>query len=728
MDEEGQTSKQQQTLHRRSMPSRLLWRSVLGSPAAWSGSSSRGVYVMDDMENDNHQCKKGNISMIQNIASDRRMFHLPCSLRDAIVVGNNELSHFSNATTTTTTKQPNGAISSCNNPHSAMQLLSHPRIVGAAAAPPRNQRSTFHSGGRAFSGNSGGISCMDLDRGNNDVSNNNNLAGNSPSRYLLVGAGGGDCSITLYDLSYFGSDHCLYQQSSRSNSQYIHSNRHQNNQSSVTHRPIARSLRHANNATAIPLEDNASGIPSGHRQPLLGVNWYPGDVYGAFVSASISGEILVWDARNFVPVFATYAHNYTGAGTNHNDGVSNKSVAPLQCIDLPKTPEGCPHGNALLALGLGADGRGVIQLCDAFRGGSPTHELIGHDGGGVNAVVWDPHRPFRLASGGDDGSVRLWDIRKAGAAACLGALDRDEEMYHTVNNDDDDGGHRTRMIPPRKKVRVGLGRSMSRMQQGIESHGGPVTALAFAPNGEDLVSAGSDGRMHHWDLRPDSCFVSSLSAIDGSNNIGNKRNGGGTMDPSVAIGGRLAPTHFAYKGGTTTGGENDKLASSTSPSRRRRPRTKTSIAIVQPGSRNTATLLSTVVNNNNNGNSSRGQIVGHSLHGRRDKEPGGNPDFVLSGHLADVSCLVPIVGTWDNLKVGGGGGDDGCATTSGVNFLTGGKDGMVLSWGNEKGGLSGGDQMDDRQWQSHSRGGNDRSLNRHSSIQKVPSLEDTDDW
>ena len=122
----------------------------------------------------------------------------------------------------------------------------------------------------------------------------------------------------------------------------------------------------------------------------------PADVYGAFVSASISGEILVWDAQNFVPVFATYSHVYA----SHSVGSLNKSmplletggksVATIQCTDLPKTPEGCPHGSALLALGLGdggADRRGVIQLCDAFRGGSATHELIGHSrnvGGGEN--------------------------------------------------------------------------------------------------------------------------------------------------------------------------------------------------------------------------------------------------------------------------------------------------------------------------------------------------------
>ena len=38
-----------------SLPSHLLWRSVLGSPAAYSGSSSRGMYlVLDDDDKDDH--------------------------------------------------------------------------------------------------------------------------------------------------------------------------------------------------------------------------------------------------------------------------------------------------------------------------------------------------------------------------------------------------------------------------------------------------------------------------------------------------------------------------------------------------------------------------------------------------------------------------------------------------------------------------------------------------
>lgn len=81
--------------------------------------------------------------------------------------------------------------------------------------------------------------------------------------------------------------------------------------------------------------------------------------------------------------------------------------------------------------------------------------------------------------------------------------------------------------------------------------------------------------------------------------------------------------------------------------------------------------------------------MGYSLFGRRSKEPGGYPDFILDGHLADVTCLVPVVGMWDNLASTGQrcmGSNSSTRTgavssTPRVMFVTGGKDGMVLCWG-----------------------------------------------
>jgi hypothetical protein len=78
---------------------------------------------------------------------------------------------------------------------------------------------------------------------------------------------------------------------------------------------------------------------------------------------------------------------------------------------------------------------------------------------------------------------------------------------------------------------------------GIQSHSRPVTALAFVPNGEDLVISGLDGKIQHWDLRPESCFVSLVAAMSKTGR--RSFEGGVDRDPSIAIGGQLVPTCFA---------------------------------------------------------------------------------------------------------------------------------------------------------------------------------------
>ena len=723
------TNNHEHEVRRRSLPSHLLWRSILGSSAAWSGSSSRGSYLLDMNERDIHgDVNSGLVGNFDNNnnhrdggsanirgggmlrrtihSSDNRMFYLPCSLRDAIV-SNDRLSNHSYS---------HNHNSSCN----FMQLLSHPRIVSTMPSRGARSSSSYRNpsfAGRAISKSGNGISCMALDRG---IGGGDTGESTNPSRYLLVGSGGGDCSISLYDLSYFGSDHSLYQQSSKSHSttsQY--SQHHKSNKKSslaaVTHRPIARSLR--NNSTthnysnsSHPEEErniNAiSGVPTGHRHPLLGLHWYPADIYGSFVSASISGEILVWDAQNFTPVFATYTFVYAGVGGGgsiHTNSIGNttKSVAPLQCMDLPRTPEGCPHGNALLALGLGGGGgRGVIQLCDAFRGGSATHELIGHGGGGVNAIVWDPFHPFRIASGGDDGTVRLWDVRKAGASACLGVLDRENGMYSSSLGDES-----TSERPSLKKQRGHMHITGSSRLEGIESHGGPVTALAFTPGGDDLVSSGMDGRLRVWDLRPDSCFVSSVAVTSSRATLATKGGQRSRMDPLVSMGGRTAPTYFTgpYRDDVTQG-NGCTVSSKKRPIQNPIPTvsaTKVSLAITQSGSRNTTMLwlaggtsssLSFSQSKSNNAHPPGSQVTGYSLFGKHGREAGGPPEVVLNGHLDDVTCMSPIIGTWDNLSVGDDGyaGDD---AHSQVMLLTGGADGMVLSWGSAP--LLGGDMEEE---------------------------------
>jgi len=640
-ESESNLQQKQKRSRRRSIQSHLLWRSFLGAPAAWSGSSSnsRGVYLLDDNVAEDKDDQLNGKSRIRGISSTKRMFHLPCSLRDVVLHNIGKNNRLDNDDNVRLSRHDNNRT--LHGGHSYLQLLPQPRIVGATLSTSRR-----------FS--SSGISCMDLDKGY-DL---NSSTATSPPRYLLVGSGGSECTICLYDVSFFGSDECLNQNNKNQQQQHnVHNNTQQHRQqtkstiASMTHRPIARSIRHSND-TAIT---DASGVPNGHRQPILSVKWYPADVYGSFVSASISGEILIWDAQQFVPVFATYTHVYSGPSSpTAADEDSNKSVAPLKCMDLPKTPEGCPHGSALLALGLGGgDGRGVIQLCDAFRGGSATHELIGHTGG-VNGLEWDPQHPFRLASAGEDCTVRLWDIRKAGASACLGVLDREKGMY----GDDAVSSKVSLVQPSPKKRRMGVQQyhhinDLSQFQ-GVESHGVPVSSVSFTPSGDELVSAGIDGKIYHWDLRPDSCFDSPEAALRSK-----LRQGGANpacVDPAVSMGGRLYPTVF-----TAGQSRSSTLGSSKRPSYRRN---KTVLSISQTGSRDTTTLFASTTSVTRDS-----KIHGYSLYN-------GTEQFVLDGHLGDVTCLLPI-SNWDNRRVN-------CCddTRYDVKLLTGGKDGVVLSWGN----------------------------------------------
>ncbi len=232
----------QKRSRRRSIQSQLLWRSCLGSPAAWSGSgvNSRGIYLVNDEDNDDdyNDLMNNGKSRIREISSDKRMFHLPCPLRDVVlhnIVDNPRLSVHNNS---------NNHHALHN--HSYLQLLPHPRIVGAIL-----------SSSRRFSSITTGISCMDLDRGYDP---NNSSTATSPPRYLLVGSGGGDCSIALYDLSYFGSDQYLNQ----SQQQQQYRLQPKSSIASVTHRPIARSLRHSSNDNTTTSATEISGVPNGH--------------------------------------------------------------------------------------------------------------------------------------------------------------------------------------------------------------------------------------------------------------------------------------------------------------------------------------------------------------------------------------------------------------------------------------------------------------------------------
>ena len=116
----------------------------------------------------------------------------------------------------------------------------------------------------------------------------------------------------------------------------------------------------------------------------------------------------------------------------------------------------------------------ALRLVD-LRSGSSTHSLAGHHGA-VLSVAWNPAVEHILASGGTDGNVRVWDIRKSSGA--LGVLDM-EDSTGIAGTD-------------------GMGRG-ARARESGKAHVGAVNGITWTDDGSYIISAGHDERMRVWD-------------------------------------------------------------------------------------------------------------------------------------------------------------------------------------------------------------------------------------
>lgn len=90
-------------------------------------------------------------------------------------------------------------------------------------------------------------------------------------------------------------------------------------------------------------------------------------------------------------------------------------------------------------------------------------------------MAWSPEHDHILASGGSDGTVRLWDIRRS--AGCLGVLDMEDSVGF--------GGE------------DGLGTNARPPAQG-KAHIGACNGVVWTEDGKHLVTTGHDERVRVW--------------------------------------------------------------------------------------------------------------------------------------------------------------------------------------------------------------------------------------
>ena len=121
----------------------------------------------------------------------------------------------------------------------------------------------------------------------------------------------------------------------------------------------------------------------------------------------------------------------------------------------------------------------AVRLVD-LRSGAAVQSLVapGQVAGAVLSAAWSPRSEHTLASGAVDGTVRIWDIRRASGLVSL--LDQEDSLGLTYRENGE----------PRP----------SAYRASAKAHAGPVNGLAWTSDGAYLVSAGHDRRIRVWDM------------------------------------------------------------------------------------------------------------------------------------------------------------------------------------------------------------------------------------
>jgi WD40 repeat protein/serine/threonine protein kinase len=247
----------------------------------------------------------------------------------------------------------------------------------------------------------------------------------------------------------------------------------------------------------------------GHRLAVRGLAFSPDGRFLA--SASNDGSARVWEAATGREVLALLGHGALVSGLAFNPtGSLLATCSDDQTARLWDTRSGRllvtlrPGLGALTAIAFDPAGTRLAlagQQIGIFEitGAQELRRLAGHTTY-LDAVAFDPLRP-RLATGSQDTTVRLWDLRTGrevqrianGHGVGALAFSGDGELLAV-------GAHNRAgtLVPPIHLYNLATGQRRS-----LTARADHVTALAFDPGSKRLAAAGANGTVALYDVDGD---------------------------------------------------------------------------------------------------------------------------------------------------------------------------------------------------------------------------------
>src|SRR6266851_4670662 len=232
------------------------------------------------------------------------------------------------------------------------------------------------------------------------------------------------------------------------------------------------------------------------QQPLATLHGHTGVVFGValsrdgglLASGGVDGAVKLWEAGSGQPLTTMQSH--TGAVWS-----VALSDDPRSVEDFPSSaPDSAGRGGRLLASG-GVDG--TVRLWEAGSG-QLLAALHGHTG--ATRVVAFSRDGRLLASGGDDGTVQLYD---AGTGRPVASLRGHTGGIRGVALSAD--GHLLASGGDDSLVRLWEA-STGRPLAALQGHTGIVYGVALSADGRLLASGGADGTVRLWDAGSGACL------------------------------------------------------------------------------------------------------------------------------------------------------------------------------------------------------------------------------